>query len=192
MPTTRLARSACTSATGSRCPTARQRGASRCDVEVIPAACWAGRRSPTAMRSVVADLDLRLRPFAGEADIPHLVRIANADAEADGVPSRRSEPDMLAWVRHPTESSNPARDVIVAEVDGEPIAYAEKGWVDNSDSESREYWVGGALLPSWRRRGIGTVLLLEAEKQARELASSHATQRRKLLGSWSSDRQDGR
>jgi GNAT superfamily N-acetyltransferase len=140
----------------------------------------------------VPDLDLRLRPFAGEADIPHLVRIANADAEADSVPSRRSEADMLAWARHPTESSDPARDVIVAEIDGQPIGYAEKGWVDNSDNESREYWVGGALLPEWRRRGIGTILLIEAEKQARELAASHRTERRQILGSWSSDRQDGR
>ena len=56
---------------------------------------------------------------------------------------------------------DPARDVTIAEIDGEPVGFAERGWVDTTDGTFREYRCDGAVLPEWRRRGIGTALLAE-------------------------------
>jgi mycothiol synthase len=140
----------------------------------------------------VMDGNLVIRPYAGEDDIAQFVRISNAEAEADGVPNRAGLEDMLAWARHPSESSDPARDLTLAEIDGQPVAFGERGWVDNNDGATRIYWVTGAVLPEWRRRGIGAALLAENERRARALAATHDTDRERLLTSWSSDRSTGR
>lgn len=137
------------------------------------------------------DIDVRIRPYAGEEDVPDFVNILNAELEADGVPNRETVEDNLAYVRHTTESFDPKRDLSVAELDGKMVAYADRQWVDTTDG-LREYRINGCVLPEYRRRGIGTALLRENERSQRELAASHKTDRAKVLGSWSSDRQDGR
>ena len=137
------------------------------------------------------ELDLMIRPYAGVADVPAMADIFNTELKADGVPGFESEADVRAWVSHPTDTFDPARDVDVALVNGSPVAYAERQWVDTNDG-LREYRVNGAVLPDWRRRGIGNALLAHNEERARELASTHDTQRPKFLGSWANDRQAGR
>ena len=136
-------------------------------------------------------VDLRIRPYAGEQDVAPIVRIQNAELEADGVPGRESEAEVLAWFRNPSESFDVARDVDVAEIDGVIIAFAERSWVDTNDG-MREYRVNGGVLPEWRRKGIGTALLAHNERRVRELAASQETERPRVWGSWSNDRQSGR
>ena len=63
---------------------------------------------------------LVVRPYAGEADHPEIVRIQNAEYEADDVRGRLSVPELDAWLRHPSEQFDPARDLRVAELDGTP------------------------------------------------------------------------
>jgi mycothiol synthase len=132
---------------------------------------------------------LRLRPYAGEADIPIIVDIVNRELEHDGVPFRTSVPDLIARHSHPSDSFNPARDVTIAEVDGVPVASAERSWVDTTLEPYREYRTDGAVLPEWRRRGIGMALQAENERLSRELARTHTTDRPRIIGSWTSDRQ---
>lgn len=136
-------------------------------------------------------VDLKIRRYAGEQDVADAARIFNTELKADGVPNFESEADILAWVRHPTDTFDAARDIDFADVDGQAVGYAERQWVDTNDG-LREYRINGAVLPEFRRRGIGTALLLENERQARELAATHDTDRPKFLGSWSNDRQAGR
>ncbi|MEX2548330.1 MAG: GNAT family N-acetyltransferase [Chloroflexota bacterium] len=133
----------------------------------------------------------RLRPYAGESDIPAIVNIVNRALEHDGVPFRTSVPDLTARHRHPSEMFDAARDVTIAEVDGEPVAYSDRSWVDTTLESFREYRVDGAVLPEWLRRGIGTALLAENERLSRELATTHSTDRPRIFGSWTSDRQEG-
>lgn len=134
---------------------------------------------------------VELRPFSGPDDVPALHRILNREFEFDGVPSRESENDMRAWLAHASESFDAVRDVTLALVDGEPVAFAERSWVDTTDG-LREYRINGAVLPEWRRRGIGTQLLLDNERRSRELAAGHETDRPRVMGSWMSDRQVAR
>jgi mycothiol synthase len=133
----------------------------------------------------------RLRPYKDESDVAAGVAITNADMAADGVPNRETVDDFLAFVRHPNDAFDPQRDVVLAEVDGRMVGYSDKNWVDTRDG-LREYRLGAAVLPEWRNHGIGTVLLEENERRARDQAAAHASGLPTVFGSWSSDRQHAR
>jgi mycothiol synthase len=133
---------------------------------------------------------LRLRPYAGESDLPAIDAIGNAASQADRIPERTSVEALAARYGNPNELFDAARDVTLALADGEPVAFAERSWVDTTDG-LREYRTDGEVDPAWRRRGIGTTLLLENERRLRELAAGHDTARRRVFGSWSGDTQAG-
>ena len=132
-----------------------------------------------------------MRPYAGESDVPAIVKIANSEYEFDGVSERDTVEEATARYRIPSERFDPARDVTIAEINGEPIATAERGWVDTTDGTFREYRCDGAVLPEWRRRGIGTALLTENIRLSRELAATHQSDRQRAIGSWTQDKQVG-
>jgi mycothiol synthase len=135
------------------------------------------------------EVDLKIRPYGGEEDVPVIVGILNAEMEADGVPNRESVDDYLSFVRNPNQNFDASRDLAIAEVDGEPIGFTEQSWVDTSDGVYREYRLHGGVRPDWRRRGIGTALLRDNERRARLLSATHETQLDRCLGSWSNERQ---
>jgi GNAT superfamily N-acetyltransferase len=133
---------------------------------------------------------LRLRPYGGEPDLADLVRIRNAEAEADDSSERITLEGMAADLSHPSESFDASRDVTIAEIEGRPVAVAWRQWVDTTDNV-REYRLDGAVDPAWRRRGIGTLLHEDGARRSIELAASHATTRPRIFGSWSTERQPG-
>ena len=133
---------------------------------------------------------LVFRPYAGEADIPEIVRIQNADWAADGLTYRESVEERAAQIAHPTEQFRPERDITIAEVGGRIVAHAGRDWVDTNDG-LREYRNRGAVDPEWRRRGIGTALLRENIARNVELAAAQPTERQLVLGMWSDDRNLG-
>jgi mycothiol synthase len=124
---------------------------------------------------------LVLRPFAGPADYPALVRIQNAEWEADGVRGRSTVAEMAAWWGHPSEQFDPARDVTVVEVDGRPVAFGQLDWIDATDGV-REYRSRCFVDPAHRRRGIGAMLLMRSEERRRATAAQHDTDRPRVLG----------
>jgi mycothiol synthase len=136
--------------------------------------------------------NLTLRPYAGEADVAEIVRVANAEFEADGVPERAELGDVQAWYSETSEMFDPQRDVTLGFVGDRMVALGEREWVDTRDGEYREYRVNGEVDPAWRRQGIGTALLLENERRQRELAATHDTDRMRVFGSFSGDSQAGR
>lgn len=135
---------------------------------------------------------LELCSYAGEADVAEITRIENAELEADAIPGRGNVEGRAAWYRHPTDMFDPARDVTLAFVDGAPVGYAERKWIDTNDGEYREYRSDGAVHPDWRRRGIGGALLQHNEALLRELARGHQTERKRTFGTWSGETQPGR
>ena len=135
--------------------------------------------------------DLRLRPYAGESDIPLIVEMVNRELEHDDVPFRESIADVTAWYSNPNDKFDAARDVTIAEVDGVPVGFGSRSWVDTTIEELREYRIDGAVLPEWQRRGIGTALLANNIEKNRQLSLTHETDRSRILGSWTSDRMAG-
>ena len=131
----------------------------------------------------------RLRPYAGEADVPAYVAIKNAEHESDGIPSRVDRDDVASYMRHPSQFFDPARDVTLVEHEGRVVAFAEREWVDTRDADLREYRVDGYVLPEFRGRGIGSALLADNEERARALSATHETPRARVLGSWTGEHQ---
>jgi ribosomal protein S18 acetylase RimI-like enzyme len=131
---------------------------------------------------------LTLRQYTPD-DLEFVARTWNREYEFDGIPEYSSVEEIGAWYGHPNEKFDPARDVTIAEIDGVPVALAERSWVDTNDQQFREYRVDGAVLPEWRRKGIGTTLLRENIRLSTALARSHQTDLQRVLGSFTSDRQ---
>jgi mycothiol synthase len=134
--------------------------------------------------------DLFLRPYAGEADIPEMVRIQNAEWAADGVGYRETVEEMVAWFGHASEQFDPARDLSIAEVEGRMVGHARRDWVDTNDG-LREYRSRGAVDPAWRRRGVGTALLRDGERRAGALAAAHDTTRPRVHAIFAEERSLG-
>jgi mycothiol synthase len=134
--------------------------------------------------TVEAPVGLRLRAYAGDADIPTIVRIMNAESAAFGIEEVWPEDGLRSWFAHPTDQFDPARDVVLGELAGEVVATGRIEWVDTRDGLHRECRHWGSVDPAHVGRGIGTALLTELEGRARALAASHPTSREPVLMSF--------
>jgi mycothiol synthase len=120
---------------------------------------------------------ISLRAYRGEADLPDIVRIINAEYAADGVDERQTIDAARARFSHPTEHFDPLRDVVIAEWEGHAAGVGGLEWVDTRDGTLREYRLWGAVEPAYRRRGIGRALLADNERRASALAAIQAPDR---------------
>lgn len=128
---------------------------------------------------------IRLRPYAGESDLGEIVRVINASAKADRVDELWTVEGARAWFEHPSEQFDPARDVVVGEIDRLIVAAGGLDWVDTRDGQFREFRFWGAVDPAVKGRGIGSALVAHHERHARELAATQTFDRPAVLGSFS-------
>ncbi len=125
---------------------------------------------------ISAPAGVTLRPFAGESDIDHFVRISSAGNAADGVDERASHEALHNFFSRARPSFDPAHDIVVAEANGQPVAYGFTSWEDTTDG-LRDYMTRGHVHPEWRRRGVGTAILAHNEARLRNVAASQETDR---------------
>ncbi len=135
--------------------------------------------------------NLVIRPYAGEADSPEIVRVTNADLAADGVRERVSIGDLTSQFRRASDAFVPMRDIRMAESDGVVIGTVRIDWVDTTDGK-REFRSRGAVDPAWRRRGIGRRLLTAAVSLMRARLAERPTDLPVAIGMFIDDKQTAR
>jgi mycothiol synthase len=115
-----------------------------------------------------------------------MVPIANAVYAANGMDEITTVADLENWLGHTMAGFDPARDVVLAEVDGTLVGYGWVDWADTTDG-LREFRLGGYVHPDWQGRGIGRRLLGWQEAHARAHPAAATSTRPLTLGSWASD-----
>ena len=118
-----------------------------------------------------------------------MLRVYSAVHEADGI-EEVTTLEQLKLDYATLVNCDPARDMVIAEVDGEIVAYARVFWKDLVDG-GRSYENFGFVHPAWRRRGIGGALHRRNEARLREIAAEHRDVAPKWLASEGIDADPG-
>jgi ribosomal protein S18 acetylase RimI-like enzyme len=110
-----------------------------------------------------------------------MLAVWNAVHATDGLEEIQTLDDMQR-AYSTLVNCDPARDIVLAEVHGEIVAYARVLWQDLVEG-GRAYEPFGFVHPEWRRRGIGRAMLVHNESRLREIAAEHADASPKLFNS---------
>jgi ribosomal protein S18 acetylase RimI-like enzyme len=132
---------------------------------------------------------LRFRRYEGRTDHASMLRVYNAAHEADGL-EEVTTLEQLDLNYATLVNCDPDRDILLAEVDGELVAYARVFWLDLVEG-GRSYECFGFVHPDWRRRGIGGAMLRHNETLLREIAAGHRDVAPKWLASEGVDADPG-
>lgn len=133
--------------------------------------------------------ELVFRRFRCEEDFPVMVRIMSACNEIDRLEYNESVEDIAHVFDHLT-NCDPYRDMLFAEIDGEPVAYSRVFWNDEQDGP-RLYISLGFVVPAWRRRGLGAAILRWNEERSRRIAAEHPVDIEKVHHVWTTDAETG-
>jgi len=131
---------------------------------------------------------LRFRTCRGPEDGPVLADILNAEAAACGIDELVSAEEVASDLAHAAEE-DPGRTLIVAEVDGRPVAYARRAVHDRGVFRAYEHV--GHVHPDTRRRGLGRALLRHQAAALRDLAATQEVPGEPRLFSWADERRVG-
>ena len=132
---------------------------------------------------------LGFRHYRGPEDHPAMLRVYSAAHEADGIEEVTTLGEF--GLNYSTlVNCDPARDIVLAAVEGELVAYARVFWQDLVEG-GRAYECFGFVHPAWRRRGIGGALFRHNEQRLREIAAGHADIEPKWLASEGIDADPG-
>jgi len=124
---------------------------------------------------------LSFRRYRGREEHPAMLRVYNAAHEGDGLEDV-STVEQFDLNYSTLVNCDPLRDIVLAEVDGELMAYARVFWTDQVDG-SRSYENFGFIDPAWRQRGLGTAMHRRNEERLREIAAGHPEIQTKWLSS---------
>lgn len=129
------------------------------------------------------------RLYRGKDDHPSMLRVYTAAHEADGIEDVETiEQFDLNYAT--LVNCDPARDILLAEVDGTLVAYSRVFWSELVDG-GRSYECFGFVHPDWRRKGIGAAMLRRNEARLREIATDHGEVAPKWLASEGIDADPG-
>jgi len=132
---------------------------------------------------------LSFRNYRGEEDLPAMLRVYSAVHDHDGLEEVLTL-DQIKLNYATLVNCDPARDLVLAEVDGVVIAYARVFWNELVEG-GRSYENFGFVDPAWRRRGIGSAMHRHNEARLREIAAEHADVAPKWFGSEGIDTDPG-
>jgi mycothiol synthase len=125
------------------------------------------------------------RYFEGPADYADLARIITAHSKGED-DDRVETPEGIASGYEHLENCDPARDLVVVEVDGHPVGYTRVFWEQEAGGP-RVYRMFCFLDPAYQSRGIGTALVEWDMSRLREIAAEHDDAPEKLFETWLND-----
>ncbi len=129
---------------------------------------------------------LRFRRFRGESDYPDIAVTDNASREVDGAEWVLTVDDIIREYAH-LVNSDPLRDMIIAEIDGEMVGFSRSEWLLETSGLYR-YWFPLYLIPKWRGRGIRRAMLRWMEERLRQVAAEHPAEAHKKFSTWASSK----
>ncbi len=115
--------------------------------------------------------DLVFRRFRGESDYPGLRDAANAARAVDSQDWVMSLDDVVREYNH-LINSDPAHDMIIAEVNGRIVGFVRGEWFVETSGIYR-YWFYLHMAPPWRKLGIRRAMLRWLEARLRHVAADH-------------------
>jgi GNAT superfamily N-acetyltransferase len=122
---------------------------------------------------------LRVRPYRGAEDHPAMVRVNNRSREHAGSDERVTREGFDADYSHLTHC-DPARDIVLAELDGAVVGYARTYWVDRSSGE-RTIELIFQVDPEARGLGLEGAFIDQLERRSVEIVAAEPTARPVLL-----------
>ena len=141
--------------------------------------------NPVAVPGAPDTPGLTFRGFRGEADYSAILAVIEGSKEADGIERTGSVEDVARSYRHLT-NSDPYRDMLFVEVNGEVIGYSRVWWWQEGDG-NRLYGHFASLLPEWRGSGIRRTMVRYNERRLSEIASAHPADGGRFFETWATD-----
>jgi len=130
---------------------------------------------------------LVFRRFRGAADYARMLPVLEAHTIGHDIEYANTLEEIEFVFSHLT-NCDPYRDVLIAEVNGEAIAFSRVWWQSLEDGV-RLYKSLGFLAPAWQRQGIGGAMLRYNERLLCQIASEHPTEIPKYLQGWASEQE---
>jgi mycothiol synthase len=113
---------------------------------------------------------LVFRHFRGEEDFPDIAAVINASLTADGSKERITAEELINIYAHPAHW-DPQQDILLVEVDGKLIGYANMEWREE-DSGDRLHLIDLYLVAAWRGCGLELAMQRHMECCIREAATA--------------------
>jgi mycothiol synthase len=137
------------------------------------------------IKNALAIEGLRFRGFAGKSDYPLMVKILEVTTKADQEERAITLEDLQHDYEHLT-NSDPAKDMLFAEVNGKPIAYSRVEWWQEEDPNHRIYSLFVNLVPEWREQGIEQAMINWCQGRLSEISQEHPQDSQRFFQTYSS------
>jgi mycothiol synthase len=115
---------------------------------------------------------LKFRLFRGSEDLPKILAIIEDCIDQDKI-ERIPTLGELTEQYDRLENCNPLEDMIFAEINGQAIGFVRGYWWQDLDLGLR-YAHTALIIPQWRCKGIGSVMLNWIEKRLRQIGTTHS------------------
>jgi ribosomal protein S18 acetylase RimI-like enzyme len=132
---------------------------------------------------------LRFRPATAARDAWLLADIYNRSMAADRI-DRAATADSITAMQRALPHCDPARDMLLAEVADAAVGFVRLCW-GRERSGTVVFRHMAALVPEWRRRGIGAAMLQQAHAGLRQIAGALGMGRSAYLQAVAADGQTG-
>lgn len=127
---------------------------------------------------------LVFRSFRGESDYPVMAAIINAANQADGEEELARVEDIAVNYAH-IQRSDPEKDMVFIEIDGQPVGYGRCMWDQEPDGKYL-YSMFLHLAPEGRGKGLDRPVMEYFLQRLTKMARQHPDSAPKYLQTWSS------